>query len=97
MGKEERKREETNETRVSTFKPNKIYGIMNHAREICSGRCAHVFLLYICRRSNDEKGRMDVYVCVCICVLCAWREERTMSTADGSWGRNDVRLEPGLK
>lgn len=58
---------------------------------------ARTFLLYICRRSNDEKGRMDVYVCVCICVLCAWREERTMSTADGSWGRNDVRLEPGLK
>lgn len=47
VGKEERKREETNETRVSTFKPNKIYGIMNHAREICSGRCAHVFTLHL--------------------------------------------------
>lgn len=58
---------------------------------------ARTFLLYICRRSNDEKGRMDVYVCVCICVLCAWREERTMSTADGSWGRNDVTARTGTE
>lgn len=83
--------------RIALFKPNKICGITS---QICRVVDARTFLLYICRRGNDGRrgGWMYVYACVCIYVcMCAWREERTMSTADGSWGRNDVRLEPGLK
>lgn len=83
--------------RIALFKPNKICGITS---QICRMVDARTFLLYICRRGNDGRrgGWMYVYACVCIYVcMCAWREERTMSTADGSWGRNDVRLEPGLK
>lgn len=52
------------------------------------------------RSSNDEKERMDVCMCVYMCVyvcMCAWREERTMSTTDGSRGRNDVTARTGTE
>lgn len=71
----------------------------NYEPDLSSGRCAHVSTLHLPQGQRWRRGGwMYVYACVCIYVcMCAWREERTMSTADGSWGRNDVRLEPGLK
>lgn len=71
----------------------------NYEPDLSNGRCAHVSTLHLPQGQRWRRGGwMYVYACVCIYVcMCAWREERTMSTADGSWGRNDVRLEPGLK
>lgn len=44
-GRTNEEERDLDDTRVSMFEPNEIYGIMSHAREICSGRCAHVFTL----------------------------------------------------
>lgn len=95
--KEGQRREETNETRVSTFEPNKICGIMSNAREICNGRCPHVFTLHLPQKQRWKGENVCVYVCVYVC-MCAWREERTMCLQPMDRGEGMTwRLEPGLK
>lgn len=58
---------------------------------------ARTFLLYICRRSNDEKGRMYVCMCVYMCVCVRGeKKERCLQPMDRGEGMT-WRLEPGLK
>lgn len=73
--------------RIALFKPNKICGITS---QICRMVDARTFLLYICRRGNDEEGEdgcmcMRVYVYMCVCVR-GEKKERCLQPMDRGEG-----------
>lgn len=73
--------------RIALFKPNKICGITS---QICRVVDARTFLLYICRRGNDEEGEdgcmcMRVYVYMCVCVR-GEKKERCLQPMDRGEG-----------